>query len=327
MSSVFCSHATEDRPFVESELIPQLAGAGYAPWYCKDDVRPAEVWRESIRAALQNSEWFLAVLSPHALASLWVGWEVQWAMENRVGRVVTILTRDCSPGDLHIGLTTIQTVDYRLVTDGGRRALLEAFEIARRPESIYLSLELLRWRHEQEGWVRTSQLGGLPLESGDRIRIALRSSRPAFLFLALIDGCGRTMPCHPWAPGGWALASCAPSLRVELPSDDPDEGWVVENPGDALTLAVLGGEGLASSGMDWEALFDDLPKTQELPNATRANSFEWRKAASPLAGTRGTFQFVPTRVRARPLPIHQELRDRFQPYAEVVVAHTFPCRK
>lgn len=123
-TSVFISHSSSDRQFVESVILPTLKRAGIECWYSPDDISCAEDWERSILAGLEGTEWFLLVMSPRAQSSEWVRDEVMWAVEQRMGRIVPVLIETCDPRSIHIRLARIQHVDLRASTDDGVQSLL-----------------------------------------------------------------------------------------------------------------------------------------------------------------------------------------------------------
>ena len=48
MASVFISHSSRDRRFVEQELTPLLARHGIQPWYSREEIKTAEEWEQRI---------------------------------------------------------------------------------------------------------------------------------------------------------------------------------------------------------------------------------------------------------------------------------------
>lgn len=136
MPKVFISHSSTDREFVERELIVVLNRFGIEPWYSKDEIESAGDFERLIRKALTDCDWFLVVLSPHAVTSEWVRAEVAWALENRKNRFIPVLYRTCDPDDIHLKLRLIQHVDYRQNQEAARSKLLNTWKLnyARRPD-------------------------------------------------------------------------------------------------------------------------------------------------------------------------------------------------
>lgn len=112
MPTIFISHAKEDREFVDGELVSLINALGFESWYAKTAIQSAEHWERSILAGLQASEWFMIIMSPSSAMSEWVKDEVNWAMEERVGRIIPLLIAECNPRDIHIRLPRIQHIDF-----------------------------------------------------------------------------------------------------------------------------------------------------------------------------------------------------------------------
>jgi len=110
--TVFVSHATPDREFVEREIISLLRNNGIATWYSKDDIKTAEQWERSILEGLGACDWFLLVMSPRSARSEWVKDELSWAIDERPGRVIPVLMEMCDSRQFHIRLPRIQHLDF-----------------------------------------------------------------------------------------------------------------------------------------------------------------------------------------------------------------------
>ena len=66
-AQIFLSYAREDKEKVEN-LYQKLSDAGFKPWMDKKDILPGEVWKSSIRRAIQCSDFFLACLSANSVS-------------------------------------------------------------------------------------------------------------------------------------------------------------------------------------------------------------------------------------------------------------------
>jgi len=130
---VFVSHSHDDREFVEREIVALLRDHGVKVWYATEDIKTASQWEQSIRQGLQQSDWFLVVLSPRSVNSEWVGAEVHWAMDERRRQFVPVLAEDCEWQDLHLMMRRIQYVDFRRDLDDARRRLLDTWGIVLEP--------------------------------------------------------------------------------------------------------------------------------------------------------------------------------------------------
>ena len=104
MPRIFVSHCTEDREFVENEIVSLLRKHGLDTWYSRTDIGAATNLEQDIRTALVTCDWFLVVMSKASLASRWVKTEVHWAMEERQGRIVPVMIEPLDPSEFHLML-------------------------------------------------------------------------------------------------------------------------------------------------------------------------------------------------------------------------------
>jgi serine/threonine protein kinase len=125
---VFVSHASKDRDFVEREIIATLEKNGIATWYSKVDIQSGVEWHRSILQGLQSSDWFLLVMSTKSIVSDWVRDELDWAIDNRLGRLVPVLIEDCDVRELHIRLGRLQHVDFLHDLEQARSRLVATFQ-------------------------------------------------------------------------------------------------------------------------------------------------------------------------------------------------------
>lgn len=125
MSRLFISHATDDRTFVENELLALLKALGFDVWLAEKDIITAEHWERSILTGLKRSEWFIILLSTKSANSEWVKDELSWAIDNLPDRIVPLLIEDCNVRDFHVRLSRIQVIDYRFRAQAAREKLIE----------------------------------------------------------------------------------------------------------------------------------------------------------------------------------------------------------
>ena len=137
-NEVFLSHSNRDRPFVR-KLVDVLRRHGIPIWYSETNIRGAQQWHDEIGAALRRCDWFVLVLSPHAVESKWVKRELLCSLQQDrfEGRIAPLLYRCCSHDDLSWTLSQMQMVDFTGGFDDGCRALLRIWGIgyARAPRS------------------------------------------------------------------------------------------------------------------------------------------------------------------------------------------------
>ena len=137
-NEVFLSHSNRDRPFVR-KLVDVLRRHGIPIWYSETNIQGAQQWHDEIGAALRRCDWFVLVLSPHAVESKWVKRELLYSLQHDrfEGRIAPLLYRSCSHDDLSWTLSQMQMVDFTSGFDDGCRALLRIWGIgyARAPRS------------------------------------------------------------------------------------------------------------------------------------------------------------------------------------------------
>jgi hypothetical protein len=125
MSKLFISHATSDRMFVDAELTDLLKALGFDVWFAEEAIHAADYWEREIRTGLESSDWIVLVMSPTSAKSEWVKNEINWAIENRQGRLIPILIADCKPSDFHMSLPRIQYFDFRNPTQDARKRFIK----------------------------------------------------------------------------------------------------------------------------------------------------------------------------------------------------------
>jgi hypothetical protein len=141
MPRVFISHASPDAPFVKREIVDLLHKHGIDTWFSPANIKTAEEWERRIRSGLQSCDWFLVALTPDAVASRWVEAEIAWGMEERPDCFVPVMCRNCAWKDLHLKMRTIQYVDFRQVSEAGKRRLLSVWNTGLRGDGARGRLE------------------------------------------------------------------------------------------------------------------------------------------------------------------------------------------
>jgi WD40 repeat protein len=91
MADVFVSYSRRDGEFVR-RLVDALAEKGKEAWVDVEGIRDAEVFPERLRAAIEESDGFLFVISPESVASGYCEQEVEHALELHK-RIVPLLLR------------------------------------------------------------------------------------------------------------------------------------------------------------------------------------------------------------------------------------------
>jgi len=124
-SEVFLSYSDQDRDFAAS-IVEVLRQHGIPVWYSRKNILGAQQWHDEIGAALQRCDWFVVILSPNSVESVWVKREVLYALQqNRFeNRIIPILYQPCDSDRLSWTLSFFQMIDFTKTADEGRRELL-----------------------------------------------------------------------------------------------------------------------------------------------------------------------------------------------------------
>ena len=96
---VFISYAFNNEPLVQ-KVVGALEEAGFEVWDADRKILPGDNFASKIAQALRESEAMVVLLTPDALSSNWVRWEVGYALGERgySKRLIPVLIGD--PKDL-----------------------------------------------------------------------------------------------------------------------------------------------------------------------------------------------------------------------------------
>jgi len=130
--TVFVSHSTQDRKWVEDNIVGLIRNNGLNAWYAQTSILSATQWEREILKGLESSDWFLLVVSPRAATSEWVKDELNWAIYHRPTRIVPVLMEQADLWSFHIRLPRIQYVDF---TTGNPAARDQLVNRLKEPES------------------------------------------------------------------------------------------------------------------------------------------------------------------------------------------------
>ncbi len=126
---VFLSHASEDRAMADA-LAKLLVGYGIPTFYSPHSIVGAQQWQDEILGALKRCDWFVVLLSPAAINSMWVKRECAFALNDRryEGRIIPLNYLPCELNSLE-WLTLFQMVDFSGDLVAGSRQLLRCWEM------------------------------------------------------------------------------------------------------------------------------------------------------------------------------------------------------
>ena len=108
---IFLSHSSGDRRFAD-KLAKALRRHAIPVWYSRTHLRGAQQWQQEIGQALQRCDWFVVVLSPQSVKSMWVKRELSYALNKKrfQDKIVPVVHRKCDHEKLHWTLDSFQMV-------------------------------------------------------------------------------------------------------------------------------------------------------------------------------------------------------------------------
>lgn len=130
---LFLSHASPDHGFVE-RLAGALDEANISCFYGKRPIASALQWHDELGEALANSNWFVLVLTPSAVRSVWVKRELLFALQ-AIGykdRVVPLLVKNCEASKLSWTLSSFEHIDFERRFKSGCEELIRLIRLASR---------------------------------------------------------------------------------------------------------------------------------------------------------------------------------------------------
>jgi hypothetical protein len=118
-------------------LAGTLTRHGVAVFFGPQNIIGAQQWQNEILSALRRCDWFIVLLSPNAIDSMWVRREVAYALQDRryEDRIIPLKYRDCALGSLH-WLTLFQMINFDGDFATGCRDLLRLWGIGLREEFL-----------------------------------------------------------------------------------------------------------------------------------------------------------------------------------------------
>jgi hypothetical protein len=130
---VFLSHSDRDRRFAAA-IVRALGRNGIPVWYSRRNIISAQQWHDEIGAALTRCDWFVVILSPNSVESVWVKHELIYALNHNryANRIIPLLYRDCDYESLSWTLSGFQVVDFRSGFALGARELMRIWGLGYR---------------------------------------------------------------------------------------------------------------------------------------------------------------------------------------------------
>ena len=132
-AEVFLSHSHHDKRLTV-RVAEELRRHGVPVWYSERHLVGAQQWLDQIGLALRRCDWFVVVLTPAAVDSMWVKRELSAALIDRKydDRIVPLMAKNCDPRALAWHLAALQTISLRPFKPGIAE-LLRIWGITYRP--------------------------------------------------------------------------------------------------------------------------------------------------------------------------------------------------
>ena len=92
---VFISYAGKDEALA-AKVVASLEEAGLDAWYAKREITPGENWGEKIAQGLKESDAMVVLLTPDALESNSVSWDINYALGDKAysRRLIPVMVGD-----------------------------------------------------------------------------------------------------------------------------------------------------------------------------------------------------------------------------------------
>jgi hypothetical protein len=131
---VFLSHASRDRKCADA-IAKVLRKHRVPVWYSRTHLRGAQQWQDEIGRTLKRCDWFIVILSPSSVKSMWVKRELSYALNQKryEDRIIPVLLRKCDYENLHWTLASFQLVKLTGNLASGYRELLRAWGLRYKP--------------------------------------------------------------------------------------------------------------------------------------------------------------------------------------------------
>jgi TIR domain len=123
----FVSHTAIDAPFIEKHVAP-IFRKRYMDLLFLNYFHFTKIYAQYILRGLENSGWFVVVLSISSIHSQWVRFELNWALEHKERRrIIPLVIDDVDPTTLDRRLSSFDIVDFRKPSKRVEQQLLAIF--------------------------------------------------------------------------------------------------------------------------------------------------------------------------------------------------------
>jgi hypothetical protein len=113
MREVFLSHASKDHAKAR-RLKAVLVAHDVSVWFAPHHIAGAKQWQDEIGEALARCDWFVVLLTPNAVKSMWVKRELEYALskERYKDHIIPLVFKRCDVEPLSWALPQIQAIDF-----------------------------------------------------------------------------------------------------------------------------------------------------------------------------------------------------------------------
>jgi len=134
---IFLSHSDFDHDFA-TQVAEMLRNHGIPVWFSANCIKGAQQWHDEIGSALNRCDWFVIILSPHAVDSMWVKRELLYALQQRrlVDKIIPLLFKPCNYKEFSWTLSQFQMIDFTRSFEDGCRELLRVWGIGYQSHQI-----------------------------------------------------------------------------------------------------------------------------------------------------------------------------------------------
>lgn len=195
-----------------------------------------------------------------------------------------------------------------------------------RPAALSGTLDVLVWNEPGSGRQALSLADSatLPLRPNDRIQIAVKLNRPAYIYVLAVDSQSQVFPVYPWRKGNWSErpAEETPTDELYLP-ESAKEFWPLQPPYGAETFVLLAHGTPLPRDLDVPTLLAALP-SQAITDPHRAIWFAHGKPLLKDVDPSRGFDFQNSRpIDDSLLQVQQRIEERLGARCQFSRAVTF----
>jgi hypothetical protein len=129
-NELFLSYSSRDWTFA-NEITELLRRHNIRVWNSRSSILGSQDWHDEIGHALRRCDWFVILLSPHSITSIWVKRELTFALDQKhyVDRIVPVILESCDYEQYSWTFHSTQVVDFTEDFEKGCRTLLRIWGI------------------------------------------------------------------------------------------------------------------------------------------------------------------------------------------------------